>query len=134
MNPASKDITTLLQGESDLGLTFGTDLFFSRMPDSPDDCVAVFDNPGSPPMLTYQPLVNNYFYSSVTIWVRDVDYALGWTKLHGIINYLHGLGNLDVGTTHYSLIKALGDPMLLHWDENERAVLIVNFTMHRRNK
>lgn len=133
MNPASKDITTLLQGESSLGLTFATNLFFSRMPDKPDDCVAVFDNPGSPPMLTYQPLLKNYFYSSVTVWVRNTDYSSAWSLLHNIVNFLHGLGNLDVGDTHYSIIKALGDPQLLHWDEGQRAVLIVNFSIQRRS-
>lgn len=133
MNPASKDIVTLLEGETSLALVLGTNLFYSRMPDNPDDCVTIFDNPGRPPMLTYQPLLNNYFYSSVSIWVRDVDYSIGWAKLHDIINFLHGLGNLDVGTTHYSVIRALGDPQLLHWDENQRAVLIVNFSMQRRN-
>lgn len=132
MNPASKDISTLLKNESSLALTFGTDLFFARMPDEPSDCVAVLDNPGRPPMLTYKKETSNYFYSSVTVWVRNTDYAAGWAQIHEILTFLHGLGSQVVDGTYYDIIKAMADPQLLYWDENQRAVFIVNFTVQRR--
>lgn len=133
MNPTSKDIATLLSDQSSLGLTVGTDLFFSRMPDNPDDCVAIVDGPGNTPMLAQAKLANNYYYSAITIYARNTDYTLGWQALNQIIEFLHGHSNEVIDGTYYALIKALSDPQVLEYDANERIVLMVNFEVQRRN-
>lgn len=134
MNPASKDIAQLIADETSLGLTLATDLFFGRMPDQPDVCVAILDNPGDPPMLTYDKATSNYYYSSVSVRVRDNDYAAGWTKLFDIMTYLHGLGQLDSvdGSAYYGVIKATNDPQVLYWDENDRVLFFINFDIQRK--
>lgn len=133
MNPASKDIATLLSQQSSLALTLATDLFFSRMPDQPDDCVAIMDNPGDPPLLAQTKLTKNYYYSSVSIWVRNTTYENGWDQIHNIVEFLHGHSDETIDGTFYALFRALNDPQVLMYDENERVIFIVNFEVQRRN-
>lgn len=134
MNPASKDIAELLDADTSLGLTSGTDLFHGRMPDQPDDCVAVLDNPGDPPMLTFDKATSNYYYSSVSVRVRSFDYDTGWGIMFNIMTYLHGLGQLNSvdNTSYYGVIKAMNDPQVLYWDKNDRAIFFINFEVQRK--
>jgi hypothetical protein len=134
MNPPCKDIAEFLGDESSLDLTLGTDLFFGRMPDQPNICVCVFDNPGDPPMLTLDKPTSRYFYSSVSVRVRENSYEAGWTKLNDIIAYLHGLNqqNCVDESSYYGLIKALNDPQVLYWDKNDRVVFFSNFEIQRK--
>lgn len=133
MNPASKDIATLLSEQSALALTIATNLFFSRMPDQPDDCVSVIDNPGEAPMLAQKKLSSNYHYSSVSIQVRNTDYANGWDVINDIMQFLHGHSDETINSTYYTLIRALNDPQVLAYDQNERVIFMVNFEVQRRS-
>lgn len=133
MESTAKDIVTILDGESSLGLTSATDLFYSRMTDGmPNDVVVVNDTPGGPPALTNQRNTSNYYYSGVTVWVRGTKYNTAYDTLFAILEFLHAQSQITVGTTYYSLIKAVNDPQLLHYDENDRPVLFVNFEVQRR--
>ncbi len=131
MNSASKDIVDILNGESSLGLTLLTDLFGNRMPNEPVDCVTVLDLPGGPPMLTLRKSSSSYYYSAVSVQVRNSDYAAGYALINSIFVFLHGLNGVDQGGTSYHLIKAMLDPQLLHYDENDRPVFVVNFEVQR---
>lgn len=133
MNSPAEDIATILEDEAtSLGLVKGTSLFVARFPNSPDDCVAIYDNPGSPPMLTLQRSTSDYYYSSVSIRVRDHKYTDGYTQAFGIYEFLHGRKGDTVGTTLYTLIRALDEPQLLHRDKNDRSVFVQNFEVQRR--
>ncbi len=132
MNPAAEDIVTMLSGESSLGLTTATDLFFSRMPDDPSDCVVVFDTPGAPPQLTYKKNTSDYYFPGVTVRVRNTDYAEAYDLMFQIMEFLHAESNITIGSTLYTLIKAMNDPQLLNYDEKDRIVMFVNFDIQRR--
>lgn len=134
MVSTAKDIVTILNGESSLGLTEATDLFYARMNDvMPQDSVVVIDTPGGPPQLTTQKNTSNYYYSGVSVQVRNSDYDTGYNLLFQILEFLHAQSQITVGTTYYALIKATNDPQLLHYDENDRPVFFVNFEVQRRN-
>jgi hypothetical protein len=133
MNPASKDIVTLLSNQSSLALTLATDLFFSRMPDQPDDCVAIIDNPGGPPLLALKKLTNNYHYSSVSVQVRNTSYSEGWEVINNIWQFLHGHSDETIDGTYYTLIRAMNDPQVLAYDQNDRVIFLVNFEVQRRS-
>ncbi len=132
MNSAAKDIANILDGESALGLTLGTDLFHSWMPDSPDALVVVYDNPGGPPMLTYKKSTSNYYYSSVSVQARDVNVDDAYASIFAIFDFLHASSSIVEAGTYYALIKALNDPQELHRDQNDRIVMFVNFEVQRR--
>jgi hypothetical protein len=134
MNPPSKDIAELLEAESSLELTLATNLFYGRLPDTPDVCVSVLDNPGDPPMITLQKNTSAYFYSSVCVQIRDVDYTSGWEKAQAILTYLHALNHTNSidDTATYGVVKAMNDPQLLYWDKNDRVVFFINFETQRK--
>ena len=134
MNPPSKDIADFLVAEAPLGLAFITNLFFARMNDKVDNCVAVLDNPGDPPMLTYDKATSDYYYSSVCVQVRDADYTTGYTRMFNIMKFLHGLHQLPSvdDSAYYGVVKAMNEPQVLYWDEKERVYFFVNFDIQRK--
>lgn len=134
MNAPCIDIAQFLSDESALGLTMATNLFYGRFPDNPNECVAVFDNPGDPPMLTLKKETSAYFYSSISVRVRSLEYATGWQQAHNIVEFLHGLSQLNSNdnSTYYAVITAKNDPQVLYWDKNDRVIFFVNFEIQRK--
>ena len=131
MNPSSADIKDMLEAVSSLGLEFGVDLFVGREPSDPDDCVTIFDTGGYPPQLTMTQ--GEDFYSpSVQIRVRNNSYLTGYNLISDIVTALHGQAQETWNGVLYSVIKAVSDPALLDWDDNQRARFIVNFNLKRR--
>lgn len=134
MNATCKDIAEFLNDYLPLGLTLGTDLFYSRMPDNPSNCVAIFDNPGDPPMLTLKKATSAYFFSSMNVRVRNIDYDAGWALMSNILTYLHGLNqqNCPDDSSYYGVIKAMNDPQVLYWDKNDRVIFFTHFDVQRK--
>jgi hypothetical protein len=139
MNPTSKDIADMINDYSGFSQVWNTDLFFGRMPEEnkekgiPANLVVVFDNPGSPPLLTYAKSTSNYYYSSVSIWVRNKSYEEGYEEAFTIMQYFHGLRDITTDEDIlYTLITAQGEPQLLKFDENDRAVFLTNYLVQRR--
>ena len=72
--------------------TLGTDLFVSAMPDTPDDCVAVYDEPGA-------VLPENHYDNSdsfgTMIKVRG-SHAFIRDRMTAIHRHVAGLGNIEL--------------------------------------
>jgi len=133
MNPSSVDIKDILEAESSLGLTFGTDLFVGLEPATPDDCVTIFDTPGQPPVLTLGGQSGEgYFFPAIQIRVRNNSYTTGWDVINDIKTTLHGLNNETWNGTIYDVVKCNGEPFLLNWDENERARFVSTYNIFRK--
>lgn len=131
MNPVSEDIQDILDSISSLGLELGTDLFIGRVPPKPNDCVTVLDVMGYPPQLTLQQ-GEDYEYPAFQVRVRNTDYLNGYTLANNIKTELHGRAGETWNGTFYSLIKCVGGPALLSWDEANRATFLINFDVQRR--
>ncbi len=133
MNITSEDIKDMLEANSSLGLTFADNLYIGRQPSMPDDCVTIFDTPGSPPQLTLAgDEGDGYYYPSVQIQIRKNGYKTGLEDALDIEKYLHGKHMEVWNDTTYVQIKCTGEPFLLDWDENERARFVLNFDIHRK--
>lgn len=132
MNLVTTDIKDMLVGESSLGLTFATDLFIGRMPNNPDNCVCLYDLAGQAPLLSLQKSTSNYYYNGLFIKVRNTSYQAAWNKAFAILQFLHAHGNVVLNGTLYTLIRALENPQLIEWDENNRPVFGCNFEVQRR--
>jgi hypothetical protein len=130
MNAPSVDIKDMLEAQSSLGLTFGTNLFIGREPTSPDNCVTIFDTPGGPPALTLDNI--DYNYPSIQVRVRNNDYLTGWGLIDDIKNFLHGKSHETWNGTRYELIACTVEPAMLDWDENNRARFVTTFNIQRR--
>ena len=130
MNSVSEDVKDMLEAESDLDLTFATNLFIGKEEKDPDDCVTIFDTPGSPPALGLTS--QGYEYPSIQIRVRNRSYTTGWNLIEGIKTALHGRAQETWNSTLYSVIYATHSPALLDWDDNGRVRFIINFNIQRR--
>jgi len=102
----------------------GTDIFYGFMPDTPDNCIALFEYAGSPPDLHWDGE-----YPGLQVRVRNKSYAAGREKIEQAKNTLHGLTEQTLGTTRYLLIKAKQSPESLGRDANNRTEWVVNFTI-----
>jgi len=136
MKPSSEHIKDMLEGESSLGLIFGTDLFIGREPTSretTDNIVTIIDTPGGPVHLTNTKENSDYQYPTLQIRIRNNDLITGWELAEDIVASLHGRGGETYDEVYYSLVRCISGPASLMWDENERVVLLVNFSIQRRN-
>ena len=136
MIPVSESVKDMLEKESSFGLEFGTNLFIGREPPEPDALVCIFDTPGYAPDLTLQgqKALTIDCRPAVQIRARGFDYLVTAQLLDDIKLYLHGISNTDFGGIRYKLIKALGDPAFLYWDENNRAVFYLNIDFLREGR
>ena len=131
MNSVSDDIMSILEAESSLGLTFGTDLFIGHEPSTPNNTVTIYDTGGQSPQLTFNR-DEKYEYPSIQIRVRNVSYPDAWEIINDIKDVLHGRAHETWGGSYYSLIRCFSDVGFLDWDNNKRARFVVNFGVQRR--
>ena len=117
-----RDIAQLLQSGG-IG-TLGVDLFLGQLPDSPDNCVAVFEYAGSPPDLHWDGE-----YPGVQVLVRNKSYEAGRAKIEAAKNVLHGVSETIVNNHRYLLIRANQSPFFLERDASNRAVFACNFSV-----
>lgn len=129
MNAPSVDVKDMLVDDTDL--VFGTNLFISREPTSPNNCVTIYDTPGAPDMLTLNK-DEKYEYPSIQVRVRNVSYTDGWINLDEIRQSLHGRAHETWNGAYYTIIKVSSGPALLEYDDNGRVILVINFQIQRR--
>lgn len=132
MNAPSEDIKDMLEAESSLELTFANNLFIGKEPETPDNCVTIFDTAvGLAPQLTLSG-EQDYYYQSIQVRVRNNDYMTAWDLIQDITTALHGRAQEVWNGTLYTVIFCSSGPAQLDWDENNRARFIVNFNIQRR--
>ena len=128
MNAPSTDIAAMLADVSGPGLTEGTNLFISILPELPDAIVAVFDYSGSDPEQNFA-----YWRPSVQVRVRGAReaYEAAYQLAMDIRAYLVASHNVTINGSRYIGIWAKGDIISLGRDGNNRPELSVNFAIHR---
>lgn len=134
--PSSEHIKDMLEAESSLELTFGTDLFIGREPtsdNSQDNIVTIIDTPGGGVHMTLNKTESDYQYPTVQIRVRNNNLLNGWSIIEDIVAALHNRQQETWDSTYYSLVRCSSGPASLMWDENERVILIANFEIQRRS-
>lgn len=126
MNPFSVDVKDMLDGDSNLELTFGTDLFVGTDPTEPDNVVGIFDTSGWAPDVKH-----NYENPTVQVLVRNRSYVTGWTVAHDIMQFLHNKHEETWNGTRYLAIFAQSDVLFIGRDEHDRFMFSVNFRCTR---
>lgn len=130
MNSISYDVKDILDGDSSVGLTYGTDLFISRVPeDSPHECVTIFDTGG------YESDGNtDYERPTFQVHVRGSKgggYTAGYALARSIYETLHRYANQAVNSTTYHGIWCTTNIIFIGYDERDRPVWTINFRAHR---
>lgn len=129
MNSPAHDVVQMLAADSGLALTETVDLFASRLPASPDFCVAVYDYAGEEKLHGL-----DYWRPRVQVKVRgDIDgYAAAYAVAEGIRDVLDAVGMLEFNGAYYVGIWSLHDPAALPYDDKGRPILVMNFKIHRQ--
>lgn len=123
----------MLESETILGLVFTENLFIGREQATPNNCVTIYDPPGGGLDVTLNTRAEPYYRHDVQVRVRNVSYMAAWGQAEAIMDVLHGWANEEYGGAFYAAIICNTPPTLLTWDENNRAIFIVNFVAHRRH-
>lgn len=105
--------------------TFKKDLFGVSMPNSPDECVCVYDNAGYEPGINFDSVTE---YPCFQIISRAKNYKIAYEKLYNIYKFLNG----DTGL--YIFIEAEQSPAGIGKDENGRFEVSCNFKITREVK
>lgn len=131
MSLPSKDMADILVADlvqiAGANAVFGTNLFVSQIPDTPDAVVVVADTGGTDPDVAI-------VYSRPTIQVRvrgaKGGYLAAYTLAQAIVTSLHGLSNQVQGDSRYSSWQQ-GDIISIGNDASDRPELTINFRLHK---
>lgn len=124
-----------------IGLTQGTNLFVSLMPDLPSACVAIIETGGMPPVMTLTGTSGvESKLDRPTFQVRsraDVDgYVAGQTLMQTIYGKLQGVTETKINGASFQLfhlIAALQPPVYLGRDAKERHEWSQNYSCFLEN-
>ena len=128
MNAPSVDIKDILvnNDSSQTIYDFGSTLFVSQEPDSPDRCLTILDTGGFNPDVAAT-------YERPTIQIRSRDkpnqYQRAYNTLKAVADLLHAT-RYEINSTTY-VIWQQGDIFHLGRDDNNRVLLTANFRMDR---
>jgi hypothetical protein len=137
MNSPAFDIKDILEASGESSgyddLIFegkGQNVIVGREPSTPVICVTIFDTPGYAPDLGLTS--KGYERPSIQIRVRNTHQMTGWAIAERIKDSLHGLAQITVNGTLYSVIRCTSGPVLLDFDDNGNSRHIINFDVQRR--
>ena len=113
---------------SAVSLAAGTNLFYGRLPDTPDTCVALYETGGQSPNDTMgnntAPVLEN---PRIQIVARADDYASAASLIGDCWDKLQLVSNETLSSTYYARISAVQSPFALERDSQDRMVMVCNF-------
>ena len=109
--------------------TLGTDLFLGTLPESPDACVAVYENSGTPPSFTMGTggIVIDYPMLQIICRAGREDYPTARDKAESIRVLLASVLEQTVSGVHIMRIEPMGSVNMLGVDPKYRPLISVNF-------
>lgn len=125
-----EDIGTYLDTNS--ALTLGSDLFLGLIPDTPGNCVALFENSGVTPDFTLG--ANNLpelERPELQAIVRNQSYSTGRALADTVYRVLTQIANQTISSTLYLRIQAISTPSVMDRDDNKRVLFTTNFYVVR---
>ena len=129
MNSTTEDIKDFIElSDTGLGWTFGTNMFIGFTPETPDNCICIYDTGGYPPQSNY-----DYFKPTIQIMIRGnkQDYQSAWDDAKQLMTALHGVHGEVINLTTYIQILSMSDILFLGYDKNKRPEFSINFEIHR---
>jgi hypothetical protein len=113
-------------------ITLGTNFFYSTIPESPDNCVALIEDSGVSPVFTQGnsglPVIER---PQVQILVRHTSYETGRALIEDLYRILTQVANQSISGTTYLRVAAISTPTMIERDSNRRCVFTCNFDVQR---
>jgi len=109
--------------------TLGTDLFLAVMPNSPNACVAVYENSGSKPSFTMgtDPWAIDRPLIQVIVRSNEGDYPAARDKAQAIRVLLGSLIDVTISGVKIMRVESQGSVIPMGEDENLRSMISINF-------
>lgn len=109
--------------------TLGTNIFLGTLPETPDACLAVYENTGSSPMFTMGAGGIRIDYPMIQIIGRAEreDYPSARDKVESIRQLLAEVTEQTISNIHIMRIEPMGSVNLLGVDNKYRPLVSVNF-------
>jgi len=113
-------------------LTLGTNLFLSKMPDTPDVCVCIYEYQGTTPMMTFGSTAIQMDRPSVQISVRAGrdDYATARDLAQALRTLVAGIVNVTSSNVLIIRCEPTGSFYPLSVDQLERPRVVFNLDCH----
>ena len=107
--------------------TLGTDLFLSRMPETPDACVCVYEGEGGVPEFTMgTTMLDNPAIQIIVRGARE-DYVTARDKAQTIRLLLSGLTNETLSGVVILRFSPIGSILPMGFDKNDRPMISSNY-------
>jgi hypothetical protein len=132
MNPPSEDLKDELissaVGVGEFAATSGWSVHISKMPDSPDTCIALYDTGGFAPSPKWLE-----DYPTVQIRVRGTagGYKAAWQKAIDARDALLGLPTTTLNNTIYQGVWVDSDVAFISYDDKNRPLFTCNLRISR---
>jgi hypothetical protein len=109
--------------------TLGTSIFLGTLPETPDACVAVYENAGSPPAFTMGTggIVIDYPMIQIISRAGKDDYPTARDKIDAIRNLLASVTDATISSVAILRIEPMGSVNPLGIDPKQRPLLSANF-------
>lgn len=127
------EIQNYLAGIGSLGLTAQTNFFASYLPDTPDQCVTIYEYAGPGPQDTMGSQSGRaaWWKPRLQVVCRDANYLSARNLAGSISVALHQVVNQTIGGTLYYRIAAQQDPFLRARDQRERSEIVCNYQVEK---
>lgn len=102
------------------------DLFLSRLPETPDAAVALYQTAGGPPEYAQEIAGPTVERPHVQVVVRAVAYSAAASRARAIFDALAAVLNATLGSTRVLKLTPLQSPFLLRRDEKDRPHVAFN--------
>jgi len=104
----------------------GTDLFYGFLPETPDNCLALYELTSSPPDFTLGTDLPVFERPRIQMYVRNTSYSTGRSAAETIWQLLTKISNQDLTGVRYHRIQAISSVQFLSRDKNRRSTFTAN--------
>lgn len=119
---------SLLVDMKSLLTSVSSDIFLGDLPDTPDDCLALYQSGGQDAVHSLGAGVDETHETpTFQVRIRNTSYATANTKAESVKDILDGLVNQTINSNVYISIYMQGDINSLGRDDRNRINLTVNF-------
>jgi hypothetical protein len=119
--------------DTNTSLTLGTNLFLGLLPESPGNCVALFEESGVSGLYT-QGSTNlpQLERPQLQLIVRNDSYATGRSLADTVYRVLTQITNQTINSNLYLRIEATSNPAVMDRDKTKRVLFTCNFDVVRK--
>lgn len=121
------DIASFLQ-TSGLG-TVGTDIFVGELPESPDNCISIFQSGGEPPIDQGMDTIDR---PGLQVIVRNSSYESCESTILSVQSLINQK-ELTINSVYYPYFGALQAPFPIGRDDQNLIRFVQNYSTLRRN-